>query len=93
MRNRAEIGGRGARARPDPSAISAPPSSAALARRLGQAASAPKTDSQAAISAPVQGRGSTAAHGTAAARTQTRSNSQSPAPTSLPAAGAAAGKP
>jgi len=47
--------------------------------------------SQATISAAVHGRGSTAAQGSAAARTQVRSKSQRPAPTSLAAAGAAAG--
>lgn len=91
VRKSAETGRLGARARPSPNTISAPDIRAATARLLGQDAAAARNRSQAAISAPVQGRGSTAAQGRAAARTQVRSKIHSPAPTSLAAAGAATG--
>lgn len=92
LRNTAETGGRASRARPSANTESAPPSSAAAARFLGQAVRAPSSRSHAAISAPLHGRSSTVAQGSAAARTQVRSKIQSPAPTSLAAAGAAAGR-
>ncbi|MDD5302666.1 MAG: hypothetical protein PHS14_06090, partial [Elusimicrobia bacterium] len=91
VRNRAETGGRGSSARPRENTRTEPVRRTAIARFRGQADSAPRSRSQAAISAPVHGRGSTAAQGRAAARTQVRSKIQSPAPTSFAAAGAAAG--
>lgn len=91
VRNTADIGGLAAKARPSVSTKSAPLSMDATARFLGQAPNAPSSRSQAAISAPVHGRGSTAAQGRAAASTQVRSKIQSPAPTSFAAAEAATG--
>ena len=91
MRNSADTGGRGARARPAAKTASAPARSAPAARLRGQSDSPPSSRSQEAISAPVHGLGSTAAQGRAAARTQVHSNRRSPEPTSRAAAGAAAG--
>lgn len=91
MRNSADTGGRGAKARPAAKTIAADARRAAHARRRGHRLKAPNKRSHEAISTPVHGRGSTAAQGQAAARTQVVSNSHSPAPTSLAAAGAAAG--
>jgi hypothetical protein len=85
------MGGLASRARPIPSTTTAAPSSAAHARFRGSRDSDPKRSSQAAISAPVQGLGSTTAHGREAARSQVRSKTHSPAPTSFAAAGAATG--
>lgn len=89
VRKSADTGGRGAKARPPAKRSAAHAASAAHARRRGQRLRLPRSRSQEAISTPVHGRGSTAAHGKAAARTQVLSKSHSPAPTSFAAAGAA----
>ena len=91
VKNRAEIGGHGAKARPRANTTSAPAIIDALTRFLGQKVNAERSSAHAAISVPVQGLSSTAAPGRAAARTQVRSKIHSPAPTSFAAAGAATG--
>lgn len=91
VRNSADTGGRGAKARPAAKRRPAQAARATHARRRGHRLRLPSSRSQDAISTPVHGRGSTAAHGKAAARTQVVSNSHSPAPTSFAAAGAAKG--
>lgn len=91
VRNSADTGGRGASACPARNTTAAAVARPAHALRRGQRLRLPRSRSHDAISTPVQGRGSTAAQGRAAARTHVLSNSHSPAPTSLAAAGAAEG--
>jgi len=91
VRNSADTGGRGAKARPAAKTSAADARRAAHARLRGQRLRLPRSRSQDAISTPVHGRGSTAAQGKAAARTHVLSNSHSPAPTTFAAAGAAEG--
>jgi hypothetical protein len=91
VRNSADTGGRGEKARPAMKRRAAQAARAAHARRRGQRLRLPNSKSQEAISTPVHGRGSTVAHGKAAARTQVLSKSHKPAPTILAAAGTAAG--
>lgn len=91
VRNRTATGGHGAKARPRTNTPAATPTSATHARRRDHKVSPARSRTQAAISVPVHGLGSTVAHGRAAARTQVLSKSHSPAPTSLAAAGAAMG--
>lgn len=91
VKNSAETGGRGARTRPSTKAAAAAASRSAASARRPRTLRAARTRIHAAISPAVHGRGSTAAHGSAAARTQVRSKSQRPAPAALAARGAAAG--
>ncbi len=91
VRHTADTGGRGAKARSNPKTSTAPHANATRARRSARKVSAPNRSIHEAISAPVQGRNSTVAQGSDAARTHVRSKIQSPAPTSFAAAGAATG--
>lgn len=91
VRNSADTGGRGAKAFPATKTRAAPANSAKRARGRAQKVRPASRRSQAAIDAPLQGLGSTAAQGRAEARTQVHSKSHSPAPASFAAAGAAKG--
>lgn len=91
VRNSAATGGAGVSARPKTKTQALAASRPALALRRGRASTAPTSRIQAAISTPVQGRMSVAAHGKAAERRQVCSKSARPAPTSRAVAGASGG--